>query len=86
MALPAAQLITGAIRAPLHEVFAARRVAPCDRAALRELQGQGLVEPVRTGGVVGWRLTDSGASAAFGVLSRAQQQGSGALRREQCSR
>ena len=86
MSLPAAQLITGAIRAPLHEVFAARRVAPCDRAALRELQGQGLVEPVRTGGVVGWRLTDSGASAAFGVLSRAQQQGSGALRREQCSR
>ena len=86
MSLPAAQLITGAIRAPLHEVFAARRVAPCDRAALRELQGQGLVEPVRTGGGVVWRLTDSGASAAFGVLSRAQQQGSGALRREQCSR
>lgn len=82
MSLPAAQLIADAIRSPLHEVFAARRVAPCDRATLRELQGQGLVEPVRTGGIVAWRLTDSGASAAFGVLSRAQQQGSGALRRE----
>lgn len=80
MSLPAAQLITGAIRAPLHEVFAPRHVAPCDRAALRELQGSGLVEPVRSAGVVGWRLTDSGASAAFGVLPRVQQQGSGARR------
>ncbi len=80
MSLPAAQLIADAIRSPLHEVFAARRVAPCDRAALRELQGQGLVEPVRSAGVVGWRLTDSGASAAFGALARVQQQGSGARR------
>jgi hypothetical protein len=81
MSLHAAQLIADAIRAPLHEVFATRRVAQCDRSALRELQGSGLVEPVRSG-IVGWRITDSGASAAFGVLSRAQQQGSGALRRE----
>lgn len=80
MSLPAAQLIADAIRSPLHEVFVARRVAQCDRAALRELQGSGLVEPVRSAGVVGWRLTDSGASAAFGVLARAQQQGSGARR------
>lgn len=82
MSAPAAQLIADAICAPLHEVFAARHVAASDRAALRELQGSGLVEPVRSAGVVGWRLTDSGASAAFGVLARAQQQGSGALRRE----
>ena len=75
MSAPAAQLIADAIRAPMHEVFAARHVAPCDRAALRELQGAGLVEPVRSAGVVGWRLTDSGASAAFGVLARVRQQG-----------
>jgi len=68
MSLHAAQLITGAIRSPLHEVFAARRVAPCDRAALRELQGQGLVEPVRSAGVVGWRLTDAGATEAFRAI------------------
>lgn len=80
MSLPAAQLIADAICAPLHEVFSARRVVPCDRAALRELQGCGLVEPVRSAGVVGWRLTDSGASAAFGVLPRVRQQGSGARR------
>lgn len=80
MSLPAAQLIADAICAPLHEVFVARRVAQCDRAALRELQGSGLVEPVRSAGVVGWRLTDSGASAAFCALARAQQQGSGARR------
>lgn len=80
MSLPAAQLIADAICAPLHEVFATRHVAPCDRAALRELQGSGLVEPVRSAGVVGWRLTDSGASAAFCALARAQQQGSGARR------
>lgn len=80
MSLPAAQLIADAICAPPHEVFAARHVAPCDRAALRELQGSGLVEPVRSAGVVGWRLTDSGASAAFCALARAQQQGSGARR------
>lgn len=86
MSLPAAQLIADAICAPLHEVFATRRVAQCDRAALRELQGQGLVEPVRSAGVVGWRLTDSGASAAFGALARVQQQGLEALRREQCIR
>lgn len=82
MSLPAAQLITDAIRSPLHEVFATRHVAPCDRAALRELQGSGLVEPVRSAGVVCWRLTDSGASAAFGALALVQQQGSGAIRRE----
>jgi len=82
MSLPAAQLIADAIRAPLNEVFAARRVAPRDRATLRELQGQGLVEPVRSAGVVGWRLTDSGASAAFGELARVNQQGSGARRRD----
>ena len=80
MSLPAAQLIADAICAPLHEVFATRHVAPSDRAALRELQGSGLVEPVRSAGVVGWRLTDSGASAAFGVLSHVRQQGSGARR------
>lgn len=80
MSLPAAQLIADAICAPLHEVFATRHVAPCDRAALRELQGSGLVEPVRSAGVVGWCLTDSGASAAFCALARAQQQGSGARR------
>lgn len=82
MSLPAAQLIADAIRSPLHEVFAARHVAPCDRAALRELQSTGLVEPVRSAGVVGWRLTDSGASAAFGEIARVNQQGLEALRRE----
>lgn len=80
MSLHAAQLIADAICAPLHEVFATRHVAASDRAALRELHGSGLVEPVRSAGVVGWRLTDSGASAAFGVLPRVHQQGSGARR------
>lgn len=68
MSLPAARLLADAIRSPLHEVFAARRVAPSDRAALRELQSTGLVEPVRSAGVVGWRLTDAGAAEAFRAI------------------
>jgi len=52
----------------MHEVFAARRAIPSEMRALRELQSTGLIEPVRSAGVVGWRLTDAGAAEAFRAI------------------
>ena len=62
------ELLTWAVRLPMHEVFAARRAIPSEMRALRELQSTGLIEPVRSAGVVGWRLTDAGAAEAFRVI------------------